>query len=268
MLTRVRAPVATRSQSVKVPRLVPGKSRHLNRLHMVHASSGEERSVPVGNAFWKLSPMDALFYNILGETFVIRRGEGESSSSANKARLSHLLRKARNGSIVPRPVNPPPSAAVHHKQDPSPPLMPLSILDLTDLLTPLNSSKQQQQQRGADDIKDPPQPPTPNNVTAMAAPPQTLFNLHKTEEEAYAAGETSTSPRRTVKCGFTCQRCNTRTYRMINPRSFSDGTLVVQCSNTKCLEWHKLADHLGLFGEPTGYPEGLTLPLPPFYWRE
>jgi hypothetical protein len=213
---------------------------------------------------WKLSHMDSLFYNILGEQFIIRRGENESSSTAQKQRLSHLLRKAKTGSIMPRPVGEMgPTAAVHCKQDPSP-LMPLSVLDLTDLLTPMDASEQPKGAEGIsnNNIKE----EAPSNTFAMAAPPQTLFNLHKAEEDL--AGESSTSPRRTVKCGFTCQRCQTRTYRMINPRSFSEGTLVVQCSNTKCLEWHKLADHLGLFGDPSGYPEGLNLPLPPFYWKE
>lgn len=42
---------------------------------------------------------------------------------------------------------------------------------------------------------------------------------------------------------------------------------MVQCSNTTCSEWHKLTDHLGLFGDPVNYPDGIKLPLPPFYWK-
>lgn len=80
--------------------------------------------------------MDALFYNILGESFVIRRGEGESSASgpsAQKARLSQLLRKNRHKTIVPRPANSPHVAAVKS----IPTTSSLSVVDITELLSPL-----------------------------------------------------------------------------------------------------------------------------------
>lgn len=38
--------------------------------------------------------------------------------------------------------------------------------------------------------------------------------------------------------GFTCLRCNARTYKPINPLSFEEGTLVVQCGKCQC--WHKV----------------------------
>ena len=216
----------------------------------------------MGTAIWRMDAMDALFRNILGDSFVIRRGENENSGCAQKGKLSQLLRKSKQRSRKIMPLGhtanqSPSAAAVLLQAQPS----SISIFDITELLSPLSSPPWQEAKDNMTDSV--PSSSSSAPAYAMSAPPLPLSSLDPADE----ASE-STSPRRTIKCGFTCLRCQKRTYRMINPRSFSEGTLVVQCSNSSCLEWHKLADHLGLFGEPSGYPDSLQLPLPPFYWKQ
>ena len=55
------------------------------------------------------------------------------------------------------------------------------------------------------------------------------------------------SPRRTMAVQFTCNRCQTRTERRINPKAYTDGTIFVECSG--CSVHHKLIDNLNLYYE-------------------
>ena len=58
---------------------------------------------------------------------------------------------------------------------------------------------------------------------------------------------TQYSPRRTMAVQFTCNRCQTRTERRINPKAYTDGTIFVECSG--CSVHHKLIDNLNLYYE-------------------
>ena len=58
---------------------------------------------------------------------------------------------------------------------------------------------------------------------------------------------TQYSPRRTMAVQFTCNRCQTRTERRINPKAYTNGTIFVRCSG--CSVHHKLIDNLNLYYE-------------------
>ena len=58
------------------------------------------------------------------------------------------------------------------------------------------------------------------------------------------------SPRRTMVVEFTCDKCEGRSRRAINPRAYSRGSIFVQCEH--CLVHHKLVDNLKLFHELKG----------------
>ena len=55
----------------------------------------------------------------------------------------------------------------------------------------------------------------------------------------------SASKRRTKRLQFTCNKCQQRTTRAVNPHALKSGTVFVQCSH--CLVHHKIVDHLNLF---------------------
>jgi len=46
---------------------------------------------------------------------------------------------------------------------------------------------------------------------------------------------------------FTCNVCNTRTQRLINPKAHKSGTVFVQCAG--CEAYHQLVDNLNLVQE-------------------
>ena len=56
--------------------------------------------------------------------------------------------------------------------------------------------------------------------------------------------------RRRVQMTFTCNKCEGRTMRMINPEVLERGTMWVQCG--ECEEWHQIVDNLGLIFDFTG----------------
>jgi len=51
-------------------------------------------------------------------------------------------------------------------------------------------------------------------------------------------------PKRRAQLSFTCNKCEARTTRMVNPEVYKKGTMFVQCAN--CEVWHQLVDNLGL----------------------
>jgi hypothetical protein len=53
-----------------------------------------------------------------------------------------------------------------------------------------------------------------------------------------------------MRIAFTCNCCNHRTARAINPQAFITGTVFVQCEG--CLIHHKLVDNLKLIHELRG----------------
>ncbi|KAK4783511.1 hypothetical protein SAY86_007885 [Trapa natans] len=59
------------------------------------------------------------------------------------------------------------------------------------------------------------------------------------------------SPRRRMLVAFSCNICQQRTTRAINPHAYSDGTVFVQCCG--CNAYHKLVDNLNLFHEMKCY---------------
>ena len=56
-------------------------------------------------------------------------------------------------------------------------------------------------------------------------------------------------PRRRAELTFTCNKCEQRGTRMVNPEVYKRGTLFVQCPNPDCAVWHKIVDNLGLIYE-------------------
>jgi len=60
----------------------------------------------------------------------------------------------------------------------------------------------------------------------------------------------SASKRRTKRLQFTCNKCQQRTTRAVNPHALKSGTVFVQCSH--CLVHHKIVDHLNLFEDAQG----------------
>ena len=61
--------------------------------------------------------------------------------------------------------------------------------------------------------------------------------------------------RRRVQMTFTCNKCDARTMRMINPDVLEKGTMWVQCG--ECEVWHQIVDNLGLIFDFTGDYEDL-----------
>jgi len=61
--------------------------------------------------------------------------------------------------------------------------------------------------------------------------------------------------RRRVQMTFTCNKCDARTMRMINPDVLEKGTMWVQCGD--CEVWHQIVDNLGLIFDFTGDYEAL-----------
>jgi len=55
--------------------------------------------------------------------------------------------------------------------------------------------------------------------------------------------------RRRAELTFTCNKCEQRGTRMVNPEVYKRGTLFVQCPNPDCAVWHKIVDNLGLIYE-------------------
>ncbi|XP_024527926.1 DNL-type zinc finger protein-like [Selaginella moellendorffii] len=62
-------------------------------------------------------------------------------------------------------------------------------------------------------------------------------------------------PRRRLQAEFTCNACQTRTTRLINPHAYERGTVYVQCSG--CEVYHQLVDNLGLVVEFRYTEEGI-----------
>jgi len=54
-------------------------------------------------------------------------------------------------------------------------------------------------------------------------------------------------PRRSMLVTFTCNKCDTRTERLVNPVAWNKGMVICQCAG--CQAWHQLADAAGLVDE-------------------
>lgn len=73
--------------------------------------------------------------------------------------------------------------------------------------------------------------------------------------EATTSSSTSTTtasldlqlPRRSMLVTFTCNKCDTRTERLVNPVAWNKGMVICQCAG--CQAWHQLADAAGLVDE-------------------
>ena len=53
--------------------------------------------------------------------------------------------------------------------------------------------------------------------------------------------------KRSAELTFTCNKCEHRTTRKVNPEVYKKGTMFVQCAG--CAAWHKMVDNLGLMYE-------------------
>lgn len=67
------------------------------------------------------------------------------------------------------------------------------------------------------------------------------------DSEETSAGSAEGTPRRTVSCTFTCNKCEARTERFVNPHALAKGTVYVQCG--ECNAFHQLVDNLDLVQE-------------------
>ena len=72
----------------------------------------------------------------------------------------------------------------------------------------------------------------------------------ESEEESTRASVQLPRTRRRVQMTFTCNKCEGRTMRMINPDVLERGTMWVQCG--QCEVWHQVIDNLGLIFDFTG----------------
>lgn len=244
------------------------------------------RHVPLGTgsseatAFWLLDPLQDTFYDVHGplRAWTIQRPESMlkvfpklrqrklhqrhhdlavtgASASGSQPVTGGLVRMNQATTAVPVPVRPESE----------------SWIDVTEFLEP-----QQLQWPACSTTAAVHVPSSP----ATAEPPIGEVNdptwVQEHEGQQVFVGS-STSPRRTKMIGFTCKRCQARSYKPINPLSFSEGTLVVQCGKCQC--WHKIKDSLNIFSEMADVfpdttprvsnedlPPGLRLPLDAFYW--
>lgn len=65
-------------------------------------------------------------------------------------------------------------------------------------------------------------------------------------------------PRRSRLVAFTCNKCDARTERAVNPRAWDKGTVFMQCG--ECGAWHNLRDELNLIDEVV-FPENAAAAL-------
>lgn len=110
------------------------------------------------------------------------------------------------------------------------------------------------------------QTPTRRAVRRWATPPDSelpapLESASSSSASDASAAEASTAsslpgvridlglPRRSRLVAFTCNKCDTRTERMVNPRAWESGLVFVQCGDPGCGAWHKIADAAGLVEE-------------------
>lgn len=229
------------------------------------------RHVPLqgneGNqAFWLLDPLQDIFFNVHGPDFIIQRPESFAQIFP-KLRLRKLHERNLHIQTVPKPQ---PGACAMVKCDSSAHQVPVVfegqqfVVDVTLLLEQVVE-----------------QPAAPYGIIPTVSPGlvHVPVELEQGEDGQEVFIGSSSSPRRTKMVGFTCLRCNARSYKPVNPLSFQEGTLVVQCGKCQC--WHKIRDHLHLFHDMKGelffraspithadVPEALRAPLDPFYWME
>ncbi|ORX87921.1 zf-DNL-domain-containing protein, partial [Anaeromyces robustus] len=45
--------------------------------------------------------------------------------------------------------------------------------------------------------------------------------------------------------GFTCKKCNKRSYKLISKKSYYEGVVIIRCD--QCKNLHLIADHLGWY---------------------
>lgn len=70
------------------------------------------------------------------------------------------------------------------------------------------------------------------------------------EESSKRASVQLPQARRRVQMTFTCNKCDGKTQRMINPDVLEKGTMWVQCG--ECEAWHQIVDNLGLIFDLSG----------------
>mmetsp|Transcript_78563 Transcript_78563/g.159724 ORF Transcript_78563/g.159724 Transcript_78563/m.159724 type:complete len:329 (+) Transcript_78563:20-1006(+) len=263
-----------------------------------HVSS---RAVPLtnGQAFWLLDPLQDRYFNVHGQSFIIQRPEAFTKIFPKLRQRQ--LHKRTTGLVPVQPAvdaegsSQQCTAIIRPTPSPANTLLPTvwshePAIDITDRLEQMDGAIED---GGAgDDVVA--AAGSAGGLVAAVAPSTSgglvpVANPQQSEDEGEVLGEgdgeqevyvgSSSSPRRTKMIGFTCLRCNARSYKPINPLSFEEGTLVVQCG--KCGNWHKIKDHLGLFHELQGdvfvrpppismddIPPSLRMPLAPFYWQD
>ncbi|CAL8461908.1 g1439 [Coccomyxa elongata] len=67
------------------------------------------------------------------------------------------------------------------------------------------------------------------------------------DEEDTGAWVQLEMPRRSRQVTFTCNKCDGKTTRMVNPIAWDRGTVFVQCGT--CEAWHNIKDAAGLIEE-------------------
>jgi len=82
---------------------------------------------------------------------------------------------------------------------------------------------------------------------ALCTPPHRQAGPTPGEEGLGDGGALGGSVRRTVTVEFTCNKCDARTQRQVNPHALAKGTIYLQCGG--CEAWHTLVDNMELVEE-------------------
>ena len=91
-------------------------------------------------------------------------------------------------------------------------------------------------------------------VAAAPTPPPDSSS----DDDPFVARVQLAMPRRSRLVAFTCNECDARTQRKVNPRAWEKGTVFLQCEG--CGAWHKVADAAGLIDE-VRFPENAPTAL-------
>ena len=106
--------------------------------------------------------------------------------------------------------------------------------------------------------------------TSLPLPPDdddttSILPLSFASDDASDASDTDSGasialprPRRSRLVAFTCNKCDGRTERTVNPRAWDRGTVFLQCG--ECGSWHNVKDELKLIDE-VRFPENAAAAL-------
>jgi hypothetical protein len=105
-----------------------------------------------------------------------------------------------------------------------------------------------------DDLDTDSTPATPTlSIDSITSSSSSIDSIDSTSDNVDGEKEETTAsldlqlPRRSMLVTFTCNKCDTRTERLVNPVAWNKGMVICQCAG--CQAWHQLADAAGLVDE-------------------